>query len=183
LKIDSKIDFKTLSMMQLRNSPGEILDRVARDSEVFVIERNGEPKACLVPVHFLLPDIPPERIAREMERLDEKDDKYTLTITEKNELRIGFLETAAGENIVISVVLPHGYPQTAPRVEAEPLHPNTPNRWPDGSLPVFGDLTVLNGKGHDVVHVIGLARQWLRRYAAWRRSGEWPEDEEREPTT
>ena len=79
-----KIDFKTLAMMQLRNSPGEILDRVANDGEVFVIERNGEPKACLVPVFFLLPDIPPDRMAREFERLNEKYDKHTLTITEKN---------------------------------------------------------------------------------------------------
>ena len=178
MKIDSKIDFKTLPMMQLRNSPGEILDRVARDGEVFVIERNGEPKACLVPVYFLLPNIPPDRIARELERLDEKYDKYTLTITERNQLRIGFLETAAGENIVISVLLPHGYPQSAPQVEASPLPPDTPNRWPDGSLQLFGDLTLWNGKGHDVVHALGLARQWLRNYAAWRRTGQWPEEKE-----
>jgi len=178
LKIDSKIDFKTLAMMQLRNSPGEILDRVAKDGEVFVIERNGEPKACLVPVYFLLPDIPPDRIAREMERLDEKHDKYTLTITDKNELRIGFLETAAGENIVLSIVLPHGYPQAAPRVHADPLPPDTPNRWPDSSLSIFGDTIVWNGKRHDVVHALGLARQWLRRYAGWRRTGHWPEGEE-----
>ena len=163
-------------MMQLRNSPGEILDRVAKDGEVFVIERNGEPKACLVPVYFLLPDIPPDRIAREMERLDEKQDSYTLTITDNHELRIGFLETAAGENIVLSIVLPHGYPHAAPRVHADPLPPDTPNRWPDDSLSLFGDLTLWNGKTHDVVYVLGLARQWLRQYAAWRRTGQWPED-------
>jgi len=178
LKIHSKIDFKTLAMMQLRNSPGEILDRVARDGEVFVIERNGEPKACLVPVSFLLPDIPPERIARELERLDEKHDKYTLTITDKNELQIGILETAAGENIIVSVVLPHGYPQAAPQVQASPLPPETPHRWPDGSLQLFGDPTLWNGKGHDAVHALGLARQWLRRYATWRRTGQWPESKE-----
>src|SRR5712692_5167374 len=111
VKLDFKIDFKSLKMMELRNSPGEVLDRVARDGEVFVIERNGEPKACLVPIHFLLPDIAPDRIAREIQRLDEKYNKYTLTITDKNELRIGFLETAAGENIIVTVVLTHGYPQ------------------------------------------------------------------------
>jgi prevent-host-death family protein len=177
LRINSKIDFKTLAMMQLRNSPGEILDRVARDGEVFVIERNGEPKACLVPIHFLLPDIAPDRIAREIERLDEKyHDKYTLTITDKHELRIGFLETAAGENIVLTVVLPHGYPQAAPRVHADPLDPETPHLWPDGSLSLFGDPSLWNGKGHDVVHVLSLARQWLRNYAVWRRTGKWPQD-------
>jgi len=173
-----KIDFKTLAMMQLRNSPGEILDRVAKDGEVFVIERNGEPKACLIPVFFLLPDIPPDRMAREFERLNEKYDKHTLTITDNNELQIGILETAAGENIVLTVVLPHGYPQAAPRVHASPLHPDTPNRWPDGSLPLFGDPTLWNGKGHDAVHALGLARQWLRLYAAWRRTGEWPINKE-----
>jgi len=46
LKIDFKIDFKTLKMMQLRSSPGEVLDRVARDGEVFVIERNAEATQC-----------------------------------------------------------------------------------------------------------------------------------------
>ena len=178
MKINSKIDFKTLAMMQLRNSPGEILDRVAKDGEVFVIERNGEPKACLVPIHFLLPDIAPERIAREIERLDEKHDKYTLTITDKHELRIGFLETAAGENIVVSIVLSHGYPQAAPRVHADPLDPGTPNRWADGSLSLFGDPSLWNGKGHNVVHALGLARQWLRKYATWRRTGQWPENKE-----
>jgi len=178
LKINSKIDFKTLAMMQLRNSPGEILDRVARDGEVFVIERNGEPKACLVPIYFLLPDIAPDRIAREIERLDEKHDKYTLTITDKNELRIGFLETAAGENIVVTVVLTHGYPQAAPRVHADPLDPDTPHRWADGSLALFGVPSLWNGKGHDVVHALGLARQWLRQYAAWRRTGEWASNKE-----
>ena len=40
-----------------KGSPGEVLDRVARDGEVFVVERNGQPKACLVPVSFLLPAI------------------------------------------------------------------------------------------------------------------------------
>lgn len=153
------------------------MDRVARDGEVFVIERNGEPKACLVPVYFLLPEIPPERIAREIERLDEKNDKYTLTISDKNELRISFLETAAGENIILTIVLPHGYPQAAPRVHADHLPPDTPNLWPDGSLSLF-ELTLWNGKGQDVVHALGWARRWLRHYASWRLTGQWPEDKE-----
>ena len=173
-----KIDFKTLGMMQLRNSPGEILDRVARDGEVFVIERNGEPKACLVPVFFLLPDIPSDRIAQELDKLDERNEKYKLTITEKKELEIGFHETAAGENIVVTVVLPRRYPQAAPLVHASPLEPDTPSRWPDGSLPLFGDPALWNGKGHDVAHTLGLARQWLRQYAAWRRTGKWPTEQE-----
>ena len=77
-----KIDFKTLKMMDLRSSPGEVLDRVARDGEVFVVERNGQPKACLVPVSFLLPDIAPDRIAKELAKLDAKKESYKLTINE-----------------------------------------------------------------------------------------------------
>ncbi len=173
-----KIDFKTLAMMQLRNSPGEVLDRVARDGEVFVIERNGEPKACLVPVSFLLPEISPDRIKDELDTLNERNENYKLTITKDKELELGFHETAAGENIVVTVVLPHRYPQAAPLVHASPLEPDTPHRWPDGSLPLFGDPALWNGKGHNVSHALGLARQWLRQYATWRRTGQWPEDKE-----
>src|SRR5260221_3372377 len=114
-----KIDFKILKMMELRSSPGEVLDRVARDGDVFVIERNGQPKACLVPVSFLLPDIPPERIAKELNKLDAKEESYKLTINEAKEIEISCLERAAGENVVITICLPHGYPRTRPRLYAE----------------------------------------------------------------
>lgn len=161
-------------MMELRSSPGEILDRVARDGEVFVIERNGQPKACLVPVSFLLPDVPPDRIAQELDRLRERNENYKLTITEEKELRISFHEIAAGEDVVLSVVLPHGYPNAAPRIHAEPLTPNTPHRWQDGSLSIFGTITTWNPKGQGVVHVLALARRWLKQYTTWRKTGNWP---------
>src|SRR5437588_12742282 len=107
-------------MMQLRSSPGEVLDRVARDGEVFVIERNGQPKACLVPVSFLLPDIPPDRIAKELHKLDSKDTKYKLAIINTSkELEISCRETAAGEKVLIRIALPHGYPNAAPRIYAD----------------------------------------------------------------
>jgi prevent-host-death family protein len=170
-----KIDFKTLTMMDLRSTPGEVLDRVARDGDVFVIERNGQPKACLVPVSFLLPDIAPERIAQEHAKLKDKDEKYKLTINDQKELEISSLETAAGENIVLRVVLPHGYPNAAPRVYAEQLVPGTPQRWQDGSLALFGATATWNSKTHDVVHTLNLGRRWLRQYAKWRKSGQWPE--------
>src|ERR1039458_6881881 len=92
-----KIEFKTLKMMQLRSSPGEVLDRVARDGEVFVIERNGQPKACLVPVSFLLPDVSPDRINEELTKLGEKNENFKLTINDQRELEINFHEVAAGE--------------------------------------------------------------------------------------
>src|ERR1700736_5551693 len=106
-------------MMELRSSPGEVLDRVARDGEVFVIERNGQPKACLVPVSFLLPDVSPDRIAQELNKLNEKHENYKLTITDNREMEINCHEIAAGENIVLSILLPHGYPNSAPRIHAQ----------------------------------------------------------------
>jgi len=170
-----KIEFKTLKMMQLRSAPGEVLDRVARDGEVFVVERNGEPKACLVPVSFLLPDVSPDRITQELNRLDEKNEHYKLTINENKELEINCHETAVGENVVLSIVLPHGYPDSAPRIYASQLPSNTPNRWQDGSLSIFGVTTTWNAKTHDVPHALTLARMWLKQYVKWRRTGEWPE--------
>lgn len=170
-----KVDFKTLKMMELRSSPGEILDRVARDGEVFVVERNGQPKACLVPVSFLLPDIPPERIARELTKLDGKEETYRLTINDSKELEISCLEIAAGEKVVLSIVLPHGYPSTAPRIYASQIPPEAPNRWPDGSLSIFGSTALWNSKSHDASHALSLARLWLKQYAKWRKTGEWPE--------
>src|SRR5438034_381371 len=102
-------------MMELRSSPGEVLDRVARDGEVFVVERNGQPKACLVPVSFLLPDVSPERLARELNKLNERKEDYKLTIIESKELEISCNETVSGEDVLVSIVLPHGYPDAAPR--------------------------------------------------------------------
>ena len=170
-----KIDFKTLTMMQLRSSPGEILDRVARDGEVFVIERSGQPKACLVPVSFLLPDVSPDRVAQELNKLEEKKENYKLSITDDRELEVNCHETAAGENVILSIVLPHGYPDSAPRIRAQPVESNTPKRWQDGSLQIFGATAQWNPKTHDVVHALSLARVWLRQYAKWRKTGEWPE--------
>ena len=170
-----KIDFKTLKMMELRSSPGEVLDRVARDGEVFIVERNGQPKACLVPVSFLLPDVSPERITQELNKLEERKENYKLTITESKELEINCHETAAGENVILSILLPHGYPESAPRIKAQPVPQNTPMRWQDGSLSIFGRTTVWNAKKHDVPHALNLARIWLKQYVKWRKTGEWPE--------
>lgn len=169
-----KIDFKTLKMMELRSSPGEVLDRVARDGEVFVIERNGQPKACLVPVSFLLPDIFPDRITYELNRLAEKNEAYKLTINEQKELEINCHEVAGGDSVLLSIVLPHGYPESAPRIYALQVAPNAPKRWQDGALAIFGATAAWNTKKHDVIHALTLARVWLRQYAKWRKTGEWP---------
>ena len=121
--------------MELRGSPGEILDRVARDGEVFVVERNGQPKACLVPVSFLLPDIAPDRIAKELNKLDAKSESYKLTINDNKELEISCRETAAEENIVIS-------DRAAARIpECGPAHLCRPSRA-RRTAPLAGRLAV-----------------------------------------
>jgi prevent-host-death family protein len=170
-----KIDFKTLTMMELRSSPGEVLDRVARDGEVFIVERNGQPKACLVPVSFLLPDISPDRIIKELNKLDAKGENYKLTINDQKEVEISCPEVAAGESVVISIVLPHGYPNTAPRIYAAQVEPDAPQRWPDGSLSIFGSMAAWNVKVHDAVYALTHARVWLKNYSKWRKTGAWPE--------
>lgn len=170
-----KIDFKILKMMQLRSSPGEVLDRVARDGEVFVVERNGQPRACLVPVSFLLPDISPERIAAELGKLEDRQEIYKLTVNEQKELEITCAETAAGEKILLTIVLPHGYPDAAPRIYADKLPSNTPKRWPDGSLAIFGTTATWNPKAGNVIHTLNLARVWLKGFSKWHRTGKWPE--------
>jgi prevent-host-death family protein len=170
-----KIDFKTLSMMDLRSTPGEVLDRVARDGDVFIVERNGQPKACLVPVSFLLPDIMPERITQELTKLNEKREKYKLTINDKNELEVSCVETAAGESIVLTVIMPHGYPSAAPRLYADSIPTEAPHRWHDGSLAIFGATANWNPKTHDLVHALNLGRAWVRQYAKWRITNHWPD--------
>lgn len=170
-----KIDFKTLSMMELRSTPGEVLDKVARDGDVFIVERNGQPKACLVPVAFLLPDIAPDRITKELAKLNERTESFKLTINESKELEVSCLESASGEKIILTVIMPHGYPDTAPRVYANNMPQDTPHRWPDGSLAIFGTMAAWNAKTHDVPHALSLGRLWLKQYSKWRKSGEWPE--------
>ena len=162
-----KIDFKTLNMMDLRSAPGEILDRVARDGEVFVVERNGRPRACLVPVSFLLPDISPDRIALELRKLDEQKQVYRLTINDRRELEITFPELSSMESSPVSIVLPHGYPDTAPRIYALRLPTDIPMCWPDGSLVIYGSTVAWNSKADNVVGALGLVREWLRTFAKW----------------
>jgi prevent-host-death family protein len=171
-----KIDFKTLTMMDLRSSPGEVLDRVARDGDVFIVERNGQPKACLVPVSFLLPDVTPERISQELARLNDTKETYKLTINGDKELEISCAEKVAGDNVLLRIVLPHGYPAAAPRLYADQIQSDTPGRWPDGSLAIFGALSSWNAKAHDVIHALKFGRSWLRLYAKWKTSGKWPEE-------
>ena len=76
------LDFALLSMTELRNRPGEILDRVADRGEAFIIERSGQRKACLVPLSVLLPDISPARIADEIEQLVRQGEQPSASFTD-----------------------------------------------------------------------------------------------------
>jgi hypothetical protein len=61
------------------------------------------------------------------------------------------------------------------RIYAAQIAPNAPKRWPDGSLSIFGATAAWNVKTHDASHALSLARVWLKHYAKWRKTGEWPE--------
>lgn len=171
-------DFGLLSMTELRTRPGEILDRVADKGEAFIIERGGTRKACLVPLSVFFPDIPPPRIADELEELEKHSEAPRTTITEKRELTFRFLyKLADGTPIEISIVLPHGYPNNCPRVYATPIRDNAPHKWADGALCVYGVMSGWNPGKNTVYSTLKLATQWLQHYEIWLRSGRWPQPE------
>jgi prevent-host-death family protein len=173
------LDFSLLSMTELRNRPGEILDRVADKGEAFIIERSGQRKACLVPLSVLLPDIPPARIADEIEQLVGAGEEPSTSFTEGKELSFRFSgKLEDGTPVEIAVLLPHGYPNNCPRVYANTLSEGAPHRWADGALCLYGVMTGWNPGKHTVLSTLKLARQWLRNYEIWRKDGQWPKQEE-----
>jgi len=172
------LDFGRLSMTELRTRPGEILDRVAERGEAFVIERDGQQRACLVPLSLFLPDIAPNRIAAELAELAQSGERPMTRITEARELALRLPpEPSQQAPFEITVVLPHGYPNKCPRVYAEPLESGTPHRWADGALCLFGVATAWNPGKHTVSSALDLARAWLQHYERWRKTGAWPKTE------
>jgi len=169
------IDFKLLSMMQLRSAPGDVLDRVAQQGEAFIVERNGEQMACLVPLSVFMPDIQPKRLAREFERLETEGEKYATSISDSRELQFHFRRQGPGGDMTLIISLPHGYPNACPKVYANPIPDGCPHRWEDGSLCIFGAMDVWNPGKHDVIYVVSLARRWLAHFATWKQTGAWGE--------
>ena len=169
-----RFNFQSLSMMELRNAPGDILDRVAQKQEAFVVERNGRQMACLVPVSAFLPEIRLTRLMREFALLEKQFDTHTKTVTGKNEVELCFPGEGATRDINLRIRLPHGYPHSCPKVFADSLLEDCPYRWQDGSLRIFGEMDLWNPEKHDFRHALELARQWLVRYETWRQEGEWP---------
>lgn len=165
-------------MTELRNRPGEILDRVADKGEGFIIERNGRRSACLVPLSLFFPDVSPARIADEIEELDKNGESPSPKVTEARELAFRFAFRLADETPVeITIVLPHGYPSSCPRVYASPLIEGVPHRWGDGALCLYGVMSGWNPGKHTVFSTLKLAQQWLRHYDTWRESNQWPNQE------
>ena len=171
-------DFSLLSMTELRNRPGEILDRVADKREAFIIERNGRKKACLVPLSVFFPDISPSRIADEIELLERQGEEPRTTITDDRELVFRFpYRFSDGTSAELMIVLPHGYPNSCPRIYANGISGTPPHRWNDGALCVFGVMAGWNPGKHTVFSTLKLARNWLEHYFVWRSSGQWPKHE------
>ncbi len=171
------IDFKPLPMMALRSRPGEVLDEVAREGAAFLIERNGQQKACLVPISYFLPDIQTSRVTAELDRIADSNENCRIAISREREIQLVFQEFSGETRVDVTVTLPHGYPNKAPVVSATPLEEGCPHRWPDGTLCIYGAAAVWNPGRHDVMHTVALFRKWIQHYSAWRQAGEWPKGE------
>lgn len=169
------LGFRLLSMTELRTRPGDILDRVADDGESFIIERNGQQKACLVPLSVFLPDISPPRLAYELEQLAAHDEQPKTSFTDRREIAFSFLDRLSDNvPVVIKILLPHGYPNSCPRVYASPVSTDAPHRWSDEALCLYGVTVAWNPGKHTVYSTLQLARRWLAHYDTWRQSGTWP---------
>jgi antitoxin (DNA-binding transcriptional repressor) of toxin-antitoxin stability system len=170
------IDFGLISMTELRNGPGEILDRVA-NGEAFIIERSGHRKACLVPLTAFVPDISPSRIAAELEELLEHGEKPKTSFTDNHELAFRLQSGAAKDGVIdLRIVMPHGYPNTCPRVYTDLEAGDIPHRWHDGALCLYGVMTGWNPGKHTIFSTLTLARRWLLNYGVWRKTGRWPDE-------
>ena len=173
---DTHIEFKPLSMMALRGSPGEVLDEVSKEGAAYVIERNGQQKACLVPISCFLPDIQRSRVTSELDRLQDSVERFRVAISAEREMQFLFHEFSGDTRVEVTVTLPHGYPNKAPVVTAEPIEQGCPHRWPNGALCLYGAMAVWNPGRHDVMHAVALFRRWIQHYTVWRQTTEWPQE-------
>ncbi|TSA19392.1 type II toxin-antitoxin system Phd/YefM family antitoxin [bacterium] len=173
-----ELDFKVLSMMDLRSSPGEILDKVCDQGEAYIIERNGQQKACLVPISLFFPDIPKSRLIQDFNALRESGENPTLRFSDNKELEVFLKNEIANSEVTLKIVLPHRYPNAAPRVYASPIRADSPHRWQDGALCIFGTMTNWNPGKHDLVSALNLSRNWLANYSEWCETSKWPAQKE-----
>lgn len=177
--IEMVIDFKTLTMTELRMRPGEVLDRVADGGEAFIIERNGRQAACLVPLSVFLPNIAPARIVSELDELSRAGIEAKTTVTADREVLIKVPVEGAARHYSIDVLLPHHYPNAAPRIYVDAVDEGAPHRFADGALCIFGVHAYWNPGKSSVREAVDSARRWLEHYEAWRASGDWQSGSER----
>jgi prevent-host-death family protein len=171
-------DFSLLSMTELRERPGEILDRVADGGNAFIIERNGKRKACLVPLSIFFPDIPPARIGDEIAELSSNGEAPRTSINNERELVFRFPHKLADSTEVdLEIILPHGYPNACPKTYVKAIVESAPHRWGDGALCLYGVTTAWNPGKHTILSTLKLGRLWLQHYEAWRKTGTWPNEE------
>jgi hypothetical protein len=167
------LEFQSLTMMDLRSSPGEVLDRVSKNNEAFLIERNGQQLACLVPVSVFLPDIRRSTLNSELAQLHQQGESPRAVIAPEKGVQLYFKEGVAGKEYTIEIVLPHKYPVVAPKAYITPVKEGAPHRWQDGALCIFGAVANWNPGKHDVGFVLKLARKWLAGYNEWEKTGRW----------
>ena len=173
-------NFGLLSMTELREKPGEVLDRVADDGCAFIIERNGKRKACLVPISVFFPDIPPSRIGDEITELTQADESPRTSISKDRELVFRFSHTLSDGSVIdIEIVLPHGYPSICPRTYAK-IEGDAPHRWSDGALCLYGVSKAWNPGRDTILSTLKLGRRWLEHFDFWRKSGSWPKGDSNE---
>ena len=169
-----QIEFKPLPMMALRSRPGEVLDEVSQQGAAFIIERNGQQKACLVPISCFLPDIQTSRVTAELDKIMDSNERCRVAISDQREIQLVFREFSGETRVDVTVTLPHGYPNNAPVVSARPIDDGCPHRWPDGTLCIYGAVAVWNPGKHDVMHAVALFRRWIQHYSVWRQTRDWP---------
>lgn len=167
------IEFKPLSMMTLRSSPGEIVNRVSRDGEAYIVERNGQQLACLLPVSIFLPDLDQRRVAKDRKELDDSDIDYVNGVTPDREIYFKVKQ----EEFSIKIVVPNGYPSNCPKVYVDGINEKSPHRWQDGSLCIFGVMRSWNPGKKSLLDVLELTQKWISSYRKWERSGEWQSDD------
>ena len=147
---------------------------MSKEGAAYLVERNGQQKACLVPISCFLPDIQRSRVTAELDRLEDSVEQYRVAISAGREMQFLFREFSGDTRLEVAVTLPHGYPNKAPVVTAEPIEEGCPHRWPDGTLCLYGAVAVWNPGRHDVMHAVALFRRWIQHYTVWRQTTEWP---------
>ena len=169
-------EFKYVTMSELRARAGDLVDKVAKHNEAYIVDRKGTPLACIVPVSVFLPDIPSVRLRKEYDELSSSGEEPRFAIDDLNQICLIFRHALGREEVSIRITLPHGYPSTVPQIHVDPLPDNTPHRWADGTLCVYGEMSSWNPGKHGVLSSLHLARRWLNRYEEWRRTDRWPSE-------